>query len=115
MAVRQLSRKLSEAIQSFWDVLESAYYGRFSLHEDGASPISQLFKVGTALSIAMSASILTSAIALPLVLPVVIFWCLVAPCTGRPARSGVPVSHYSGWSGFLVAALQSPFFGLGRR
>jgi hypothetical protein len=86
MAVRQLSRKLSEAIQSFWDVLESAYYGRFSLHEDGASPISQLFKVGTALSIAMSASILTSAIALPLVLPVVIFWCLVAPCTGRPAR-----------------------------
>jgi hypothetical protein len=86
MAVRQFSHKLSEAIQSFWDVLEAAYYGRFSLHEDGASPISQLFKVGTALTIAMSASVFTSAIALPLVLPVVICWCLVAPCTGRPAR-----------------------------
>lgn len=86
MAVRQLGHKLSEAIQSFWDVLEAAYYGRFSLHADGASPISQLFKVGTALAIAMSASIFTSAIALPLVLPVVIFWCMVAPCTGRFAR-----------------------------
>ena len=86
MALRQISRKLSEAIQSFWDVLEAAYYGRFSLHEDGASPTSQLFKVGTALAIAMSASLLTSAIALPLVFPVAICWCVVAPCTGRPAR-----------------------------
>ena len=86
MAVRQLSQKLSEAIQSFWDVLEAAYYGRFTLHEDGASPISQLFKVGTALTIAMSASVFTSAIALPLVVPVVMCWCMVAPCTGRPAR-----------------------------
>ena len=86
MAFRQISHKLGEAIQSFWDVLEAAYYGRFSLHEDGASAISQLFKVGTALTIAMSASVLTSAIALPLVLPVVVCWCVVAPCTGRPAR-----------------------------
>lgn len=86
MAVRRLGHKLSEAIQSFWDVLEAAYYGRFNLHEDGASPVSQLLKVGTALTIAMSASIFTSAIALPLVLPVVICWCMVAPCTGRPAR-----------------------------
>jgi hypothetical protein len=86
MAVRQLSHKLSEAIQSFWDVLEAAYYGRFTLHEEGSSPVSQLLKVGTALTIAMSASVFTSAIALPLVLPVVICWCMVAPCTGRPAR-----------------------------
>ena len=86
MAVRQLSHKLGEAVQSFWDVLEAAYYGRFSLHDDGASPISQLFKVGTALTIAMTASVLTSAIALPLILPVVVCWCVVAPCTGRPVR-----------------------------
>src|SRR5271156_5039444 len=86
MAMRAMATKMGEAVQSFWDVLEAAYYGRFSLHEDGASPISQLLKVGTALTIAMSASVLTSAIALPLVVPVIICWCLVAPCTGRPAR-----------------------------
>ena len=86
MAVRQLSHKLGEALQSFWDVLEAAYYGRFSLHEDGASPISQLFKVGTSLTIAMAASLVASAIALPLVLPVIVCWCIVAPCTGRPVR-----------------------------
>jgi hypothetical protein len=86
MAMRAMATKMGEAVQSFWDVLEAAYYGRFSLHEDGASPMSQLLKVGTALTIAMSASVLTSAIALPLVIPVIICWCLVAPCTGRPAR-----------------------------
>ncbi len=87
MVLRNALEKLGEAVQSFWDILEAAYYGRFNLHEDGASPSSQLLKVGTALTIAMSASVLTSAIALPLVMPVILCWCMVAPCIGRPART----------------------------
>ena len=87
MVLRNALEKLGEAVQSFWDILEAAYYGRFNLHDDGASPSSQLLKVGVALTIAMSASILTSAIALPLVMPVILCWCMFAPCTGRAARS----------------------------
>lgn len=86
MMLRVCLAKLGEAVQSFWDVLEAAYYGRFSLHQNGCSPSSQLFRVTIALSIAMTASILTSVIVLPLVLPVILSWCMVAPCSGRVAR-----------------------------
>ena len=76
---RQCLEKAHQLIESIWDVLEDSYYGKFKLRAPGRTPVGQLLRVTTALTIAFTASIVSSAVALPFILPTLLFWCLVAP------------------------------------